>query len=481
MNRLRILIIACLISLSWIRPMTAQDLTTPPQQVADTISFIPYYATQILIDETLGAHLSPEAREVIGRPMVIISTPQAPEGYAPFSQLLVPLVFDISKLKDIKMSSKTLRTYTDNPYKVGETLEEYAQSYMSDELAKAGKLSSLIRESELISSVRSNTLRSRSNLIKVSSAMLPQDRLASQTIDGIGYQGELAINKVETTPGNTAMLERKEVKRVYWTQNFESDIHFSQNQVSDNWYKGGKNSLNLHMRNYLNISYSKNTVKWVNEIESKLGFYLSAIDPKDKINISEDLFRIVSNFGLKAREHWYYTIDVQFRTQLLKNTKSNGELITKTFAPITMDGGPGMKYELDKRFKDRFKRLKFSANISPVAVSFIYTYANDIDKARIGLSKDENYKLRLGSTVRATLNFNISQTVSWQSRFFYNTSFKHVETEWENNLSIALTRHFSTRLNLQVRFDDSVITNDKSLRNLLQYNELISFGFSYRI
>ena len=448
---------------------------------SDTVTYIPHYASKILADKGMVATLSSRAQEIIGRPAVFVLGESA-EGA--FSQLFTPLIFDMQMLNEAGLDTKGLKAVgVQDPYKLDNySLDTYSRELMTQEVFDRGKMPSLRNEVKIIQEVKSNALQNNIGIVKLTSAMLPQDRLASQFVSAVGYQGELAILNDKPLVQQTGDLEKKVIERVYWTTKFESNIQFSQNQMSDNWYKGGNNSLNLNMRNYFNLSYAKDNVKWVNELESKLGFFNSPGEPVGKFKISEDLFRIVSNFGLKAfNERWYYTLDAQLRTQLLRNRNKDSVLVTQPFAPFIIDGGPGMKYELEKKFNDPFKKLKFTANFSPVAVTFIYAYTNDIDKARIGLLPDEKHKLRLGSTVRMTLDFDLSQSVTWHSRVFYNTSFKHIETEFENTLNFSINKYFSTRINLHLRFDDSVITDDKSFKKLLQYNELISFGFTYKI
>ncbi|SJZ54929.1 DUF3078 domain-containing protein [Porphyromonas cangingivalis] len=482
MKTLSTLSIAGVIGLATAFSVSAQSPASIQETPAsDTVTYIPHYASRILGDKEMASSLPSRAQEIIGRPAVMVL---GDSNDVPFSQLFTPLVFDMQMLNETGLDTKGLRTvYQQDPYKLDSySLDAYSQELMAQEVFEKGKMPSLKNEVKIVREVRSNALQNNIGIVKLTSAMLPQDRLASQFVSATGYQGELAIVNNAPLVQQTEDLEKKVIERVYWTTKFESNIQFSQNQMSDNWYKGGNNSLNLNMRNYFNLSYAKDNVKWVNELESKLGFFNSPNEPIGKFKISEDLFRIVSNFGLKAfNERWYYTLDTQLRTQLLRNRNKDSVLVTQPFAPFIIDGGPGMKYELEKKFNDPFKKLKFTANFSPVAVTFIYTYTNDVDKARIGLLPDEKHKLRLGSTVRMALDFDLSQSVTWQSRVFYNTSFQHVETEFENTLNFSINKYFSTRINLHLRFDDSVITDDKSFKKLLQYNELISFGFTYKI
>ena len=143
-----------------------------------------------------------------------------------------------------------------------------------------------------------------------------------------------------------------------------------------------------------------------------------------------------------------------------------------------------MKYNLKKKKigGNPFNNLNFSLNVAPASMQFIWIWAKDVTRGRYGLQEDQNYLLRLGSSLRMNLDWQFSDAFSWRSRLYYNTSYKHIETELENTLEYAFNKYFSTMLNVNLRFDDSVILNEpKTFKSLLQYNELFSFGFSLKI
>ena len=76
------------------------------------------------------------------------------------------------------------------------------------------------------------------------------------------------------------------------------------------------------------------------------------------------------------------------------------------------------------------------------------------------------------------MGYNYNKYISLTSRFKYFTSYKKIETELENNLNVALSNYFSTRIFLYLRFDDSVPSDPKFKK--LQVNELLSFGLNYK-
>lgn len=274
-----------------------------------------------------------------------------------------------------------------------------------------------------------------------------------------------------------------EIERRYWIPSFESSIQFSQNYISDNWYKGGNSNLNLSMRNYVALLYSRGKHQWLNELESKLGIYTSTESgTSSKYRISEDLLRLHSNYGIKMSKHWSYTLDGELRTQLFKTYNPTRTLLQSApWAPIRTNIGLGLKYSYSTRSKERYGR-KFSAslNFAPFSHNWRWSSRGDIDLARHGLKPDERSIHTFGSTLRGQMQWDFNMDVSWTSRVYFNTSYKAVEAEWENTLTMRISRYFSTRINLQLRYDDSAKPSDKWNR-YLQINEMLSFGFNYKL
>lgn len=274
--------------------------------------------------------------------------------------------------------------------------------------------------------------------------------------------------------------------RLYWQSAFESAIQFSQNYVSPNWHKGGSSNLNLFTKHAIKYDYKKDKVQWTNLMELKISAYNAPKDTLHSYKIGDDLLRLHSNFGLQAFNKWYYTFDGEFKTQLMKNYKENTELVQASLlAPFSINLGLGMKYQLDKKFTDKHKKLKLTLNLAPISYTYMHSIKDDIDLGRHGFKRDEEtgkYKTSLsqiGSTVRTDLTVQFNRNVSWQSRFYYFTSYDRVVGEFENTLTMAISRFFSTRIYLHLRYDDGVVKNE-DFDSFFQVNELMSFGFNYK-
>lgn len=272
------------------------------------------------------------------------------------------------------------------------------------------------------------------------------------------------------------------LKQKHWFPSLESAIQFSQNQISENWYKGGASNLNVYMRNYFSLRYITERVLWNNEIESRLSVYNADRDSLHRYRIADDLLRLRTNYGLRAWNKIYYTLDAELRTQLFKSFQENKtSLQSDLFAPYTLNVGLGMKFDYSMKSTKVYGRaFTFSVNVAPLSYTYRSTAHSRIDLARHGLTADKLWYQRIGSTVRANWQWKVNLNLTWTSRFYFNTSYETVEAEWENTLDMALTRYFSTRFNLNLRYDDGV-RPATGWNKYLQYNELLSFGFSYRL
>ena len=274
-------------------------------------------------------------------------------------------------------------------------------------------------------------------------------------------------------------------ERRYWISAFESAIQFSQNYVSENWYKGGSSNLNLFTKNNLRYDYKKDKTQITNELEFKASIYTAPKDTLRNYKIGDDVFRIHSNVGYEAFSKWYYTFDAEFKTQFFTNYQENQDIKQAAFlSPFSLNFGLGMKYELNKEF-NKYKKIQFSTNLAPISYTYMYS-RQEIDYSRHGFNKDEEtgeYENRLsqiGSTIRADLAFDFNRHVSWQSRLYFFTTYgNHTIGEFENTLVLAISRFFSTRIYFHLRYDDGVEKTEDN-KSYFQLNELLSFGFNYK-
>lgn len=279
-------------------------------------------------------------------------------------------------------------------------------------------------------------------------------------------------------------------ERRYWKSGFESAIQFSQNYISPNWHKGGSSNLNLLTTNILAYNYAKDKVKISNLVEYKTSVYTAPKDTKRSYKIGDEVLRLYNDVGYLAFNKWSYTFSTEIKSQILKNYKENTDTKQAAFlAPVTTTFGVGMKYALDKQFKsNKYKKLGIAVNLAPLTLKHMYSILKDpkeIDLDRHGFKMDtvtnmyKNSFAEFGSSIDAQLKFSFNRNVSWESRLNYFTSYKNVKMEYQNTLTMAISRFFSTRIYIHIRYDDSVKKNE-DFNSYFQINELLSFGFNYK-
>ncbi len=325
--------------------------------------------------------------------------------------------------------------------------------------------------------------------IKYSQRDMPQELVKTTAIKKNIYEN-LQL-RVESEADFSDVTPTKFIpERRYWKSGFESVVQFSQNYVSPNWHKGGSSNLNIFTKNVLTYNYAKDKLAVNNLIEYRTSIYTAPKDTIHKYKIGDDVLRLYNDIGYQAFNKWSYNMVTEVKTQVFQNYKENtSQKQASLLAPVTVTFGFGMKYALNKQFKsNRHKKLVLDINLAPLSYKYMYSILkdpNEIDLGRHGFKLDEEtqeYKNsfgELGSSVNTQLKFTFNRNVTWESRFNYFTSYENAKLEFENTLVMAISRFFSTRINLNVRFDDSA-KKSEDFDSYFQINELISFGFNYK-
>ena len=272
-----------------------------------------------------------------------------------------------------------------------------------------------------------------------------------------------------------------EIERKYWARSGEHSFQFAQNYFSDNWHKGGTNNLNFNSYHVLRANYKKEKVRFNNTIEWRLSVFNAPDDSIRQYRIGNDLLRYYADFGIDAfLKGWSYSTNMEAKSQLFNSYPTNSnDLRSAFFSPLYVNAGVGLKYAVNKKSeKVRHRNVKWDLSMAPISINYRYVGSSSVDVVRYGIPEGERSLLDLGSTITSILKYDVTRYVSWDSRLTYFTSFDKVITEFENSLNMALSNAFSTRLYLNVRFDDSVPA-DPTL-GFWQLNQTLSFGLNYK-
>lgn len=270
-------------------------------------------------------------------------------------------------------------------------------------------------------------------------------------------------------------IEGIKVNRKNWLHTFTGSLQFSQAYNSPNWYQGGNNNLNL-ISNFvwnvkLNQKYHPNLL-FENTVQYKLAINNAPDDELRNYSISEDRFQINTNFGLKAAYNWYYSVNMQFKTQLLNNHPKNSTALTAAFlAPAELNLGIGMTYSSTTPNK----KASFNLSIAPLSYNMI-AYANKSVTAYRGKAVTNQY----GSNLEAKMTWRPTYNITYSTRLYTFTNYEYLQGDWENTISFDINRFLTTQIYVHLRYDSSTKKREDTKWHQWQLKEILSFGFSYK-
>ncbi len=275
-------------------------------------------------------------------------------------------------------------------------------------------------------------------------------------------------------PEETAPVAVVVEKPNFWKFKFDGSLQFLQNFVSDNWHKGGESNYSAVGSTIFELNYNdKDRVTFDNKLEMKLGFQTSNSDTVHKFKPNNDLLRYTGKLGLQAHKKWYYTLQLLAYTQFARGLKANNENVFSDFmSPFDLNVGLGMEYKVEALDK----RLTGSLNFSPLSYNMRY-----VDRLALatnyGLDEGHHTKHDFGSQLTIDLQWKIAEQLTWKTRLYAYTSYQRGLVEWENLLTLKVSKYISANVFVYPRFDDSG-KRDEDM-GYFQFQEYSSLGISY--
>ncbi len=256
----------------------------------------------------------------------------------------------------------------------------------------------------------------------------------------------------------------------FWKIKTNLSLQFTQNHVSENWYKGGESNNALLGAVTIHCDFNnQKKINFDNCLEMKLGFQSTRKDKEHKFLTNSDLLRMTNKFGLKAIKNWYYTLMLQSWTQFCRGYRANDPRVYSDFtSPFESLLTVGMDYKLSK------KNFSINATLSPIALKFKYVARRDLATA-FGLNPGRHNMWERGSNITANSTWTMFKNVTWTSRFYYFTDYDKTQIEWENTFDLKINTYLKVKFFVYPRFDDSAPVKGK--HSYFQFNELLSLGF----
>ncbi|MDE6831310.1 MAG: DUF3078 domain-containing protein [Muribaculaceae bacterium] len=275
----------------------------------------------------------------------------------------------------------------------------------------------------------------------------------------------------------TSDITLGEIKKKHWLHTFVGSLHFSQAYISPNWYQGGNNNLNLigdlKWNVKLNPAYHPKLL-FETTVQYRLAINNAPDDSLRSYSISQDLFQINSNFGLKASNNWYYSASLLFKTQLLNNYPTNSTALKAAFlSPGELNLGLGMTYS------KTYPKGSLNVSINPLSYNLKMCLNSRVDETSLGLKAGHKTLSQYGSNVEVKFDWKLAYNIKYATRVYAFTNYSYVQGDWENTLSFDINRFLSTQIFVHLRYDSSAKRLEDTSWHTWQLKEILSFGFTY--
>ncbi len=328
--------------------------------------------------------------------------------------------------------------------------------------------------------IRNNVMFGNPEIVAYNEALLPEPpKVYHAVVDPSKTQieiEEISVDRSTVTDAPKAV----EIKRKNWLRSFDASLQFSQAYNSPNWYQGGNNNLNMILNTVYNVKLNQAfhpNLLFDNTIRYKLAMNSAPEDTLRDYSISEDLFQINSNFGVKAARHWYYSVTAMFKTQLLNNYPTNSRDLKASFlSPGELNVGLGMTYNNS----NKKKTFTFNASIAPLSYNMKICTNKLIDETKFGIEKGHTTANQYGSNAEIKMEWKMCYNVTYNSRLFIFSNYSYIQSDWEHTIDCAFNKYLSTRFYLHLRYDSQTSAVEDSKWHKLQLKEILSFGFAYR-
>ncbi len=295
----------------------------------------------------------------------------------------------------------------------------------------------------------------------------------------------LSVSDGLTVPNNEKIVI-EQPKPKFWSYGAQFQAQVSQAYISSNWYNGGESNLNsfFMVKAFANYNDTKR-IQWENNVEWKLGFITAGEDSLRMFRTNEDQFKINTKFGVKAFGTFFYTLEGELQTQFFNTFVPNTYIrSTAAFSPIRTYLSIGMDY----KYKD-----DLSVFVSPVSYKMVFVADTTVFKGvspdeniarKVGIEPGKNTLNQLGGLLRVNYKHKFNDDINLETNFSFYANYvgekKGVEISWEVIGNFVINRFFSCRISLHPRYDTTIVLPEGE-KNRLQFKELISIGFNYKI
>ncbi len=298
------------------------------------------------------------------------------------------------------------------------------------------------------------------------------------TINPKDYTLESVMSKSSEVLDNSN-ITGPEIKKKHWLKTFRASLQFSQAYISPNWYQGGNNNLNGILDIVYNVKLNEKfhpNYLFETNISYKLGLNSAPDDPYRDYTISEDIFQATATLGIKAINKWYYSLNANFKTQLLNSyNKGTNDLRSALLAPGELNVGIGMTYGTS----NKKGTCKFDATINPLSYNLMMCYNDHLNVTAFNIEEGHKTSNKIGSSAELKLAWKIAHNISLNSRLFTFSDYSRWYADLENTMIFEINKYLTTQIYAHLRYDTNTPYVDPDWHKL-QIKEIFSLGITYK-
>lgn len=262
-----------------------------------------------------------------------------------------------------------------------------------------------------------------------------------------------------------------------------------------NWAGGGQSSIALNgmVSLFANLKIGNST--WDNSIDLGYGILRQGriAELGDGVFVkTDDKIDLVSKYGKKASEKWYYAGLINFNTQSTPGYSypNDSVAISRFMAPAYLLGAIGMDYKPNPAF---------TAFISPFTMkatfvnddSLAYAGAYGVEKATFDdlgnvIDPGKKFRMEYGGYVRLSYKKTFMENITITSKLSlfsnYANNPQNIDINWENLLELKVNKFISATVSTHLIYDDDIDIKDidGNTGPRTQFKEVIGVGFAYK-